>query len=120
MTNSQIAAALEEIGTLLELKGENPFRTQSYHTAARVIDQLGEELAPRLAGPGLGRIPGVGESLYEKIETLIETGGLPQLDELRAQTPPGLLQMLRIPGLGPKKVRALADNGISDLAQLKQ
>jgi DNA polymerase (family X) len=119
MTNAAIAAALSEIGTLLELKGENPFRTQSYHAVARVIDQLTDDVAQRVIAGDLGKIPGVGDAIKEKIELLVRTGSIPQLDELRANTPPGLIQMLRVPGLGPKKVRALADTGIDDLVALK-
>src|SRR5262245_48348089 len=119
MTNSQIASALAEIGTLLELKGENPFRTNAYHAAARTIDQLGEELAAKVRAGTFEHLPGVGETLKEKIETFVNTGKIPQLEDLRAATPPGLVQMLRIPGLGPKKVKALADAGITDLTALQ-
>jgi DNA polymerase (family 10) len=120
MTNSQIAAALSEIGTLLELQGETGFRANAYHSAARSVDNLGDEVEARVRAGQLGSIPGIGSTLREKIETLVLTGSIPQLEELRASTPVGLVQMLRVPGLGPKKVRALADSGIDDLAKLKQ
>lgn len=119
MTNADIAAALSEIGTLLELKGENPFRTNSYHAVGRVIEQLTDDVATRVLAGDLGKIPGVGDAIKEKIEALVRTGSIPQLEELRANTPPGLLQMLRVPGLGPKKVRALAEAKIDDLVSLK-
>lgn len=119
MTNADIAAALSELGTLMELKGENPFRTQSYHAVARVIDQLTDDVGKRVLAGDLGKIPGVGDAIKEKIEALVKTGSIPQLEELRASTPPGLLQMLRVPGLGPKKVRALADAGFADSEALK-
>lgn len=119
MTNSQIAALIDEIGTLLELKGENPFRSNSYHAAARAIDQVTDDIAARVRGGDLGHIPGVGEAIREKIEALVNTGAIPQLEELRAATPPGLLQMLRLPGMGPKKVKSLFDTGIKDLQELK-
>lgn len=120
MTNGQIAAALEEIGTLLELKGEDAFRTRAYHAAARTLDQLSDDIAAQVNAGSWGHVPGIGETLKQKIETMVKTGSIPQLEELRAATPPGLLQMLRIPGLGPKKVKALADTGIADLADLKK
>src|SRR5947208_1083158 len=101
MTNVQIAAALAEIGILLELKGENPFRAQAYVTAARAVDQLGEELAPGVLAGQWETIAGIGEATREKIESLVRTGSIPLLEELRAQTPPGLIQMVRVPGLGP-------------------
>lgn len=119
MTNAQIAAALAEIGTLLELRGENPFRTRAYHTAARAIDQLGDSAEARIRAGDLGDIPGIGEATAKKIEALVLSGSIPQLEELRAQTPPGLIQMLRLPGLGPKKIIALSEAGIIDLASLK-
>jgi DNA polymerase (family 10) len=120
MTNAQIAAALAEIGTLLELRGENPFRTRAYQTAARAIDQLGDSVAARVRTGELGDIPGIGDATRQKIKSLVLTGSIPQLEELRAATPPGLIQMLRLPGLGPKKVIALSEAGINDLATLKQ
>src|SRR5919202_3996148 len=116
----RVAAILAEIGTLLELQGENPFRCQAYHNAARAIQQLEEDLATLVAQNRLTTVPGIGETLREKIATLVTTGSLPFYDELRRKTPPGLLQMLRIQGLGPKKVKALHDQlGVSDLDQLK-
>lgn len=119
MTNAQIAAALEEIGTLMELQGANAFRSGAYHAAARAIDNLTDEIVDRIRAGDFGAIPGVGSALREKIVSLVTTGSIPQLEELRAATPPGWLDMLRVPGLGPKKVRTLADNGIGDLAGLK-
>lgn len=120
VTNSQIAAALSEIGTLLELHGENPFRTNAYHAAARAIDQIAEDIAPRVEKGEWTHYPGIGKTLHEKIDALVRTGRIPQLDELRANTPAGWLQMLRVPRLGPKKVRALADAGIGDLDELRR
>src|SRR5262245_37323086 len=120
MTKDQVADALREIGTLLELRGENPFRCQAYHNAARAIEQLDADLATLVADGKLDTVRGVGETLRDKITTLVQTGELPQLNELRAQTPAGLLQMVRIPGLGPKKVMALHAIGISDIDALRQ
>ena len=121
MNAPQVAAALTEIGTLLELQGENPFQSQAYHTAARAH----RNARRRPAGPGRGRasstrVRGIGETLREKITALVTDGQLPLLDELRAKTPPGLMQMLRIPGLGPKKVKALHEHGINDLEALQR
>src|SRR5881227_3066133 len=105
MDKDRVAAALDEIGTLLELQGENPFRCNAYHTAARAIEQLETDLAEVVAQGKLSEIRGIGDTLQEKITTLVTTGSLPFLDKLRAQTPIGLMQMMRIQGLGPKKVR---------------
>jgi DNA polymerase (family 10) len=120
MDKDQVAAALDEIGTLLELQGENPFRCNAYHNAARAIEQLETDLGEVVAQGKLGEIPGIGETLVEKITALVTTGSLPFLDKLRAKTPAGLLQMLRVQGLGPKKVKALYDNlKIDDLDKLR-
>lgn len=107
MNRKDVAAALEEIGVLLELSGENPFKTRAYHAAARTIAGLDEDLATVVAEGRLGDIKGIGRALEEKITTLVTTGSLPYLDDLRAKLPEGLLEWLRIPGLGPKKVRAI-------------
>jgi DNA polymerase (family 10) len=109
MNKEQVAAALTEIGTLLELQGESSFHSNAYHNAARVVDQLESDLGEVVRTGKLAHLRGIGEKLRDKITALVTTGKLPYLDDLRAKTPPGLLQMLRIPGLGPKKVKALHD-----------
>lgn len=117
----RIAAILDEIGTFLELKGENPFRCQAYHNAARAISQLERDLAEWIEQKRLTEIPGIGKDLAQKIETLYKTGRLEQYEELRRELPAGLLELLRVPGLGPKKAKALYDNlGIDSLAKLRQ
>ena len=120
MNKAQVAAILDEIGTLLELQGENSFRTNTYHNGARVVEQLEEDLDDLVAQKKLGQVRGIGSSLEQKIVTLVTTGSLPYYDELKKKTPEGLLQMLRVQGLGPKKVKALYDNlKIDDLDKLK-
>lgn len=109
MTREDVAAALQEIGILLELKGEPSFRTVSYHTAARALLEFEGDFPALVAAGRVTEIPGIGEVMRAKIETLVRTGDLPQLTALRAEVPPGIIQMLRIPGLGPKKVKALYD-----------
>lgn len=121
MDQSEVAAVLEEIGTLLELQGENPFRAGAYTKAARAIGQLELNLADVVRDGKLDEISGIGATLKDKITTLVTTGHLPFYEELKAKTPPGLLEMLRLPGVGPKKVKALHEElKINDLAQLKQ
>ncbi len=120
MDHSEVAAVLEEIGTMLELQGENPFRCNAYYKAARAISQLETNLADLIAAGTLAEVPGIGATLCEKITTLVATGKLPFHEELKAKTPPGLRDLLRLPGVGPKKVKALFDTlGIDDLAKLK-
>ncbi len=121
MDKSEVAAVLEEIAVLLELQGENPFRANSYARAGRTIAQVEGNLADIVAAGTLKDIPGIGETLCEKITTLVTDGKLPFYDDLKAKTPPGWLQMLRLPGMGPKKVKLLSDQlGIDDLAKLKE
>jgi DNA polymerase (family X) len=121
MDKEQVAAILDEIGTLLELQGENPFRCQAYTRAARALSQVEGNLADIVAAGKLGDIPGIGETLKEKVTLLVTTDNLPFYDDLKAKTPPGLLSMLRLPGIGPKKVKLLFDElGIDDLDKLKQ
>ena len=107
MTKDDVAAALDEIGTLLSLKGENDFRTRAYHNGARAIAQMPGDLAETIAAGKLAEVRGIGEALRDKVKTLVATGKLPYLEELRASVPAGLVEMLRIPGVGPKKVFAL-------------
>jgi DNA polymerase (family 10) len=120
MDKSEVAAILEEIGTLLEVQGESPFRSNAYHNAARVISQLGSNLADVVNAGKLGDIPGIGDTLKEKITILVTTGKLPYYEDLRKKIPDGLLKMLKIPGMGPKKVKALHDQlGIDTIDKLK-
>jgi DNA polymerase (family 10) len=120
MEKERVAAILDEIGTLLEIQGENPFRCNAYHNAARAIDQLETNLDELVAAGKLADIKGIGATLQEKITTLVTTGQLPFYEELRNKTPPGLFQMLRLPSMGPKKVKALYDQlGIDTLDKLK-
>lgn len=109
MDRDQVAAILAEIGTLLELQGENAFRSNAYHNAARAVLQLEEDLADLVRTDRLVTVPGIGATLRDKITALVTTGELPFYENLKAKTPPGLIRMLRIPGLGPKKVKALYD-----------
>src|SRR5947209_9054366 len=120
MDKAEVAAILDEIATLLELQGENPFRARAYATAARTISQLETNLADVVDAGKLDEIPGIGETLRDKVTTLVTTGSLPFYDDLRAKTPPGLLALLRLPGLGPKRIKLLYDQlGIDDLDKLK-
>jgi DNA polymerase (family 10) len=109
MTKDETAAALREIGTILELQGENPFKCRAYHTAARTLETAPADLAELVRSDKLGELPGIGEALREKITTLVTTGRLPYLETLRASLPPGLLALLDLPGLGPKKLKILRE-----------
>lgn len=120
MTKDEVAASIDEIGTLLELKGENSFRCNAYHTAARAILQVEGDLQQLIEDKKLGEVRGIGAALQEKISTLVTTGRLPYLEELRISIPAGMVEMLRIPGLGPKKIIAMHDLlGVDSIEKLK-
>jgi DNA polymerase (family 10) len=120
MDKDQIAEVLSEIGVLLELKGENPFKTRAYANAARALESLNEPLDKIIAEERLGDIKGIGEALQKKITELAATGRLPYYEELKASVPAGLMEMMQIPGVGPKKVKALYEKlGIKTVAELE-
>ena len=110
MTTNEIIKILEEIALLLELKGENPFKARSYLMAARNLEVLDEDLSDLVEQGRLDSIKGVGEALSKKIEELVRTGRLEYYEKLKASIPPGHFEMLKIPGLGPKKIKALYDH----------
>jgi DNA polymerase (family 10) len=109
MQTTRIAQILDEMGTLLEVQGENPFRCRAYHTAAQVLEGLPADLSEMVADGSLEKLSGIGQGMYDKIVQLLTTGRLTAYDDLRRATPPGLVALLRVPGLGPKKIKALHD-----------
>lgn len=122
MNNAQIADVFDELADLLEFKGENPFRIRAYRNGSKAIRELEESVATIVADAdrNLADIPGIGKTLAEKSETLLATGSLPQLEDLREEIPASVLQMVRVPGLGAKKAAALhSELGIDTLAQLR-
>ena len=120
MDNHAIAETLEEIATLLELSGENPFKVRAYANGARALETLTEDLDTLIAQGKLKGHQGIGQGLADAITQLRQEGKLAFLEELRASLPPGLMEILKIPGLGPKKVRALWQLlEITDLAALQ-
>jgi DNA polymerase (family 10) len=107
--NKAVGNLFREVALLLELKGENPFKVRAYSNAARSIETLDEEITGMIHEGRLRDIDGVGETLAQQIAELVETGRLQLHEELKRTIPPGHLEMLKIPGLGPKKIRALSD-----------
>jgi DNA polymerase (family 10) len=107
ISKKDIILILEEIGVYLEIKGESPFKVIAYSNAARRLETLEEDLEELVRRGGLTSIKGIGDALNKKITELVTTGRLEYYDELKASIPTGHLEMLRIPGLGPKKIRAL-------------
>ncbi len=120
MNKEKIADTLEEIGTLLELKGENPFKTRAYYNAARMIQNSTEDFEKLAKNDQLDQLPGIGEALAKKIAELVTTGKLKYLEALKKEFPPHLTDLLKISGLGPKKVKILyQDLGISSIGELE-
>jgi DNA polymerase (family 10) len=107
MDKDKVIDVLQEIGVLLELKGENPFKTRAYVNGARVLESLDEPLAKLIEEKRLGQIKGIGEALEQKITELVQSGRLKYYEDLKASIPPGFVEMLEISGLGPKKIQAL-------------
>jgi DNA polymerase (family 10) len=119
METRQIVATLEEMADLLELAGANPFKSRSYRNAARALEGLADDVRQLVQEGTLGNVQGIGKTLVEVITELVETAGSTRLDELRDAVPAGLLDVVRIPGVGPKKAKLLFDelgvSGVEDL-----
>jgi DNA polymerase (family X) len=120
--NADVAAVFEEIVDLLEIEGANPFRIRAYRNAARTLRDLPREVAAMLdEGEDLTELPGIGEDLAGKIKEIVKTGTAAALVEHRKKVPKTLTELLRIPGIGPKRVKALYhDLGIRTLDQLQK
>ncbi len=121
MEKNDIARVLDEIATFMELTGENPFKIRAYSAGARILENMTEDLGELIDTGKLADIPGLGEALVDKITTLRRDGVLPFHQKLKASIPAGLLEVMQIPGLGPKKVRALWTLlAVEDLVKLKE
>jgi DNA polymerase (family 10) len=121
MTKREIADVLNDIATLMELKGENPFKIRAYSNGARKLETLDEDLGALIEEGALGDIPGFGKALVEKIETLYREGRLEFYDKLKESVEPGIVLMLEIPGLGAKKIKALHKAlGVTSIEALQQ
>jgi DNA polymerase (family 10) len=121
MTKSQIAAVLEEVAALLELKRENPFKIRAYTNAARSLETFGGNISNLQDEEALSKIPGIGKSIAEKIRELAVTGSLKYLEDLRTEFPAAILELFSISGLGAKKIKALYEQlQVSSIEQLRQ
>ncbi len=122
MVNQEIAQKFYKTADLLEILGENPFRVRAYRNAARTIESLGRDLSEMVAqGEDLTKLPGIGKDLAQKIQEIIDTGTFPKLKELEEKVPPGLIELLKVEGLGPKRIKTLYDSlGITSLEELRE
>ena len=106
--NAEIAGLFNRLADLLDIEGGNPFRIRAYRNAARTIASLAQNMAGLLeSGKDLSELPGIGKAIAEKIRTIVETGRLPQLEEVESRTPAALSDLMKIEGLGPKRVKTL-------------
>lgn len=120
MDKKEIARILEEIAVFLELKGENPFKVRAYANAARTILSSNIDLGSTPNKEELARLKGIGQAIAEKIEELVSSGRMDYYEQLKAAIPAGLLEMLKVPGVGPKKVKVLYEKlGTSSLGELE-
>ena len=120
MENKEVARVLAEIAELLELAGENPFKIRAYAQGARIIEAQDRAVSELIAGGDLARTKGIGSTLSRQITQLVREGAIPLHQELKETFPQGIREMLRVPGLGPKKVKELIDQlGLRSLGELE-
>jgi len=116
-----VARALREIGSLLQFKGESPFKVRAYENGSAAVEAISEDLGRLVKDGRLTQVPGIGASLAAVIAEMVQTGRSALLDKLRAEVPPGALELAEVPGLSPKKVEALHDAlGIQSIEDLRQ
>ena len=121
MKNLEISRIFREIADILEIKGDNPFRIRAYQRAAQNIEGLTEDLESYAEGERLREIPGVGEDLANKIKEFVQTGDIKAYQKLKKSLPPGLLNLLDIPTIGPKTAKLLYDKlKIKSIADLER
>jgi DNA polymerase (family X) len=122
MDKNQIATVLDEVGTLLELKEDsNPFEVRAYQNAARSVSALDGDIEQLVREGKLKGVPGLGSTILKRVEELVDTGHMALYDELVATTPPIKLEMLRIQGVGPKKINAIYNQlHVNSIAELEQ
>ena len=119
-TNLEIAAAFDELADLYELDGAVVHRVMAYRGAAKSAREASSSIAGLTRAGRVTELPGIGKTLEEKLTALLETGAIPAAEKLRARYPPGLMEMMRLPGLGPKRARRLFEElGIESLEMLR-
>lgn len=121
MNNKEIAQILEEIAEMMELKGDNPFKIRAYYNGARIVEGLSQDIAQIAKEGTLRDIKGIGEGLASTIMELVKTNRCAAHRELKKSLPKGILEILNVPGLGPKRAKLLYDKlGIKSIAELKE
>src|SRR5256714_6802589 len=118
--NATIAALFDELADLYELDGAVVHRVLAYRNAAKSVREASTSVAAMTRADRVTELPGIGRTLEEKIRALLETGSIPAVEKMRAKFPPGLMDLTRLPGLGPKRARRLYDDlGVASLDDLR-
>ena len=121
MRNAELALHFDELADLYELDGAIIHRVLAYRNAAKAIREAGASVAEMTRAGSVTELPGIGKTIEEKLNTLLETGSIPSAEKLKAKYPPGLVEITRLPGLGPKRARKLFDElGIASLDELRK
>src|ERR671915_1774709 len=121
MRNGEMAEAFEELASLYELDGAVVYRVLAYRNAAKAIRDAGVSVAELARQGRADELSGIGKTIAEKITTLLDSGSIPSADKLKERIPSGLIEVTRIPGLGPKRAKLLHDElGIASIDELRQ
>jgi DNA polymerase (family 10) len=121
MDKKAVAEILDEMGTLFEIKGENPFKCRAYHNGARVVEALTQDIAELVKSDRIKEVKGIGPGLAETIKDLVLSGTSKNYDSVKSSLPPGLLEMVKIQGLGPKRIKILFEKlKITSIPELKE
>ena len=120
-SKADVARALDDVAAMLEITGDNPFRIRAFFNAARAIEDLSEDLHDLVESGKLLEVRGVGKSIFADVKSFLETGTFDEYERLRKKVPAGVLEMLRISGMGPKKVKAVYDKlGVKSIEELEK
>jgi len=121
LTKADVARALDDVAAMLEITESNPFRIRAFFNAARAVEDLSDDLNKLVESEELLEVRGIGKSIFADIKQMLETGTFDEYEKLRAQIPGGVLDMLRISGMGPKKVKAVYDKlGVKSIDELEK
>jgi DNA polymerase (family 10) len=121
VTKADVARALADVAAMLEITGDNPFRIRAFENGASAIEDLSEDLHALVESGELLEVRGIGKSIFADVKSMLETGTFDEYEKLRKKVPSGVLEMLRVSGMGPKKVKAVYDKlGIKSIDELEQ
>ena len=119
LSNQQLASIFSDIADRLEIQGEVVFKTRAYRTIAENLQSLPRPIADIWKEGKLSEVPGIGKAIHDKIDELLRTGRLEFYERLRAEVPDGVVAMLQVSGLGPKRVKEIWSTlGVMSLAEL--